>query len=381
MLQAALDLAVASGMETRWPAFGPGQRQLAGSVRSMTARPDARRIKYRQGSISSSTMPACFSRRKTNEIIVIFLALLIHTHKMDMEIMNNTNDRIQLGRNLLSFIFTTGLALGGIVFIAYCLRIGYFPQGISFGDSVLFIFLAISFGFLYSLFVLCLTSLGITARPLWHGLQKTKIFLSKKFKTSPANEEQIYFTIEKPEAPLYILAAFGIFFIVLLTHFEWKGIATLVFCSFICASMWSKHVQNAHSIHLLGQKNDLLESESGHLTQLKRMQPVFILMIILTPLTFGGITGAFLDGAMRMSNLRIDSAVVHIKEPYTTLMSENGLVGDKSNFGNEYLKYSNVNVLFQGIGKNVVVEKNIGKDVISLPIPAESIFIVKAKKK
>ncbi|MNP74852.1 hypothetical protein D3C76_1717920 [compost metagenome] len=62
-------------------------------------------------------------------------------------------------------------------------------------------------------------------------------------------------------------------------------------------------------------------------------------------------------------------------------MSENGLVGDKSNFGNEYLKYSNVNVLFQGIGKNVVVEKNIGKDVISLPIPAESIFIVKAKKK
>ncbi|MNL29383.1 hypothetical protein D3C87_1510640 [compost metagenome] len=145
--------------------------------------------------------------------------------------------------------------------------------------------------------------------------------------------------------------------------------------------MWSKHVQNAHSIHLLEQKDGLLDSESGHLTQLKRIQPVFILMILLTPLTFGGVTGAFLDGAMRMSNLRIDSAVVHIKEPYSTFMSENGLVGEKSNFGNEYQKHSNVNVLFQGIGINVVVEKNNGKDVISLPIPAESIFIVKAKKK
>jgi hypothetical protein len=40
MLQLEPD--VASGMKTRWPAFGPGQRQLAGSVRSMTARPDAR---------------------------------------------------------------------------------------------------------------------------------------------------------------------------------------------------------------------------------------------------------------------------------------------------------------------------------------------------
>jgi hypothetical protein len=40
MLQLEPD--VASGMKTRWPAFGSGQRQLAGSVRSMTARPDAR---------------------------------------------------------------------------------------------------------------------------------------------------------------------------------------------------------------------------------------------------------------------------------------------------------------------------------------------------
>ncbi|WP_218969380.1 MULTISPECIES: hypothetical protein, partial [Enterobacter cloacae complex] len=43
---AAASVGVASGMETRWPeetaGLGrPGQRQLAGSVRSMTARPDA----------------------------------------------------------------------------------------------------------------------------------------------------------------------------------------------------------------------------------------------------------------------------------------------------------------------------------------------------
>lgn len=327
-------------------------------------------------------MPACFSRRKTNEIIVIFLALLIHIHKMDTEIMNNTNDRIQLGRNLLSFIFTTGLTLGGIVFIAYCLRIGYFPQGISFGDSVLFIFLAISFGFLYSLFVLCLTSLGITARPLWHGLQKVSIFLRTKYQNIVGNtEEHTILTIEKPYAPLYLFAAFGIFFIILLSHLEWKSIAILVFCSFICATMWSTYIQNRDSISILEQKDNISDDESRHLKQLKGIQPVILLFVLLTPLAIGGVTGAFLDGAMRMSNLRVDSAVVHIKEPYTTFMSENGFVGDKSNFDNKYLKYSNVNVLFQGIGKNVVVEKNIGKDVISLPIPAESIFIVKAKKK
>jgi len=42
---AAASVGVASGMETRWPegTEGPGRDSLAGSVRSMTARPDARR--------------------------------------------------------------------------------------------------------------------------------------------------------------------------------------------------------------------------------------------------------------------------------------------------------------------------------------------------
>ena len=61
---ASRDVDVASGMETRCP-VGAGQRQLAGSVRSMTARPDA----YSKGRTDSalSTQHSALSTQHSAE--------------------------------------------------------------------------------------------------------------------------------------------------------------------------------------------------------------------------------------------------------------------------------------------------------------------------
>lgn len=296
--------------------------------------------------------------------------------------MNIANDRIQLGRNVLSFIFSVGLALGGIVFVLYCLKIGYFPQDISFGDGVLFIFLAITFGFLYLSLVLWLTSIGLIARPVLHILQKAYMLLRRiKTKITGNTSEYIPFTIEAPIAPLYAYAVAGLFFFFDFNHFNLYAFALLMICAFLCALMWSTYLQNHREIKELIEKDALNEEESLRLKQKKELQPAFISAVFLTPLIISGITGKLLDAAMRMSNLRIDSAVVHIKEPYATYMNESGVDGEKSKFGSDYYKYSDVNILFRGIGKYIVVEKNNGKNEIPLTIPADSIFILKAKKK
>src|SRR5699024_10521964 len=71
---------------------------------------------------------------------------------------------------ILSFSFKLGVLVGGSVLLFYCWKIGYFPQDASVGDGFLFIILAIAFGGVYLFFVMCLTSLGLLLRPVWHGL-------------------------------------------------------------------------------------------------------------------------------------------------------------------------------------------------------------------
>lgn len=303
-------------------------------------------------------------------------------NKMDTEIMNLSNDRVQLASNFLSLFFKSGLALGGVVFISCCLKIGYFPQDASFGDSVIFIFLAITFSLLYSFFVYCLTNLGIAARPFWYALLKIGTLVITGFnKITGKNVQPFSFTIEKADTPVYVAAAFGLFFVVLLSHFTLKILLPLICCSWLCALIWSLSLEKYRDATMLQQKDDLASEDRKKLKELKKTQLFLLFFIFLIPLTMGGVTGKFLDGAMRFANLRTDSVAVHIKAPYTTFMAENGLSGKASNFGNDYLEYNDVTVLLQSIGKNVVIEKNNGKSDITLPIPADNIFIVKAKKK
>ncbi len=68
--------------------------------------------------------------------------------------------------NVIAEMLKLAIFLGGACVVAYSLRIGRFPQGLTIGDSLLLVMAAICFGAVASLFVFSLVSLGIMLSPM-----------------------------------------------------------------------------------------------------------------------------------------------------------------------------------------------------------------------
>ncbi|MEQ9875513.1 hypothetical protein ABRP91_16880 [Pectobacterium brasiliense] len=288
------------------------------------------------------------------------------------------NSKVDIANNFINLAFKIGVAFGGTVLIFYCWRIGYFPQDVSVGDGLLFILLAVAFGSLYLFFVVCLTSLGLVLRPVWHGLQRLLVLLLKGYnKITGKNLEYTPFIIEKARPEVFIFAIFGIFFIINYGFSNIKTLATLILCVWGGALVWSLYQQNSRDIFLLERKGNLTDDDSRRLKNLSSSQPVIISIVLVIPLLIGGVTWKLLDGSMRLINIRTDATVVHIKEPYVKYATEYGLNGEESNFGSEYAKFKNVSILFNGFGRNIVIEMKGLTGAVSLVIPSDYVYIVK----
>ena len=281
-----------------------------------------------------------------------------------------------LGR-ILSSAFKLGVLIGGAVLLFYCWKIGYFPQDVSVGDGFLFILLAIAFGGVYLFFVMCLTSLGLSLRPVWHGLQRLFLLSLKGYeKITGKTASYTPFTIEKGGFELFIFAVFGLFFIWGFSLSDIKVLATLVLSVWGCALLWSTYQQNSREIDLLERGDSLTDDELKNLKRKADFQPFLLGGILVIPLLIGGVSGKLLDGAMRLANVRADTAIVHLKEPYVKYAAEYGIEGVQSNFGSEYSKFENTSILFNGFGKNIVIEVMGSDGRVSLVIPSDHAYIV-----
>lgn len=278
---------------------------------------------------------------------------------------------------MLSLAFKLCVVLGGAVLLFYCWGIGYFPQDVSVGDGLLFILLAIAFGGVYMFFVMSLTSLGILLRPLWHRLQRLFLLLLKGYEKVTGKETNYTpFVIEKGGIELLVFAVFGLFFIWWFSLSDIKVLSTLPMCTWGCALLWSSYQQNSREIDQLENKENVTEEETKRLARLNNFQPVALGIMLVIPLLIGGVSGRLLDGAMRLANVRADTATIHIKEPYVKYASEYGLQGLQSNFGSDYSKFEKTSILFNGFGKNIVIEAE-GKDGRArLVVPSDHAYIV-----
>lgn len=287
---------------------------------------------------------------------------------------------IEVFNSFINLLFKFGIALGGAVFIFYCWRIGYFPQDASVGDGLLLILLAICFGGLYLFFVMCLTSLGIVLRPVWHGLQKIFLALLKLCdKITGKNLNYNPFTIEKAGLEIWFFALFGLFFVIWFSRVDIKSLLTLTLCVWGCALMWSIYLQNHRDIFKLENKEANSDDDIKRLKNLNSAQPFIVVIFLTLPLLVGGVTGKLLDGAMRLANIRKEATVVHIKKPYVTYAFEYGLAGEKSIFGSEYSKYKDATILFSGFGRNIVIEMKKTTGTVSLVIPSDYVYIIQKK--
>lgn len=295
-----------------------------------------------------------------------------------MDKLDTLYKKLDMISKALNLAFKLSVIIGGAVLLFYCWRIEYFPRDVSVGDGLLFIMVAIAFGGIYLFFTLCLTSLGIALKPLWHVLQSVFQF-ALKLLNKWNNRNIVYkpFRIEQGGKSNFVFAVFGLLFVLGFSLNNLEVFTTLMLSMWVCAFIWSTHQQNSIEIRSIESKDDSSEDEKAKAERLRSHQLLLLIVIISTPLFIGGVTGKLLDGAMRLANVRTEKAVVHIKEPYITYASESGVTGSKSNFGEKYTRIEDVIVLFNGFGGDVVIKaKSESNNYVNLTIPADHVYII-----
>ncbi|RMJ02938.1 hypothetical protein DOQ08_02403 [Marinobacter litoralis] len=290
-------------------------------------------------------------------------------------------DRDQLEQNIellgkvIALAFKVGVLTGGAVLLFYCLRIDHFPSSVSVGDGLLFILVAVAFSGIYLFLTVCLTSLGLVLRPLWHFLQWLFITMLK-LREKLLNKKSEYepFNVRKAGYEGAVFAIFGAVFIFVFGLTDKTAVATLLFSAWGCALLWSRRQELADKVRDLEGEDEASKQEKA---RLRNHQSILLAVIFFIPLLVGGISGKLVDGAMRLVGARAESAIVHVKEPYKTYASLHGLPGKESHFGEDYQALENVVVLFNGFGRDVVLE---GTDVdgkrVQLIVPSDHAHII-----
>jgi hypothetical protein len=175
---------------------------------------------------------------------------------------------------------------------------------------MLFILLAIASGGLYLFFIMSLTSLGYGVKYIglvikygWDWLQEyRRVAAGQAASTTPLSLPPFRFD-------LWIFAAFGVLFITLLSHSDLLTAILLTVCAPCCLWLWGKSQKNAKAIVELDQKRNKTQEELKRLKNMRTMQPLGFVIFLAAPLLVGGVTGQFLDGVMRLVNVRNDTAV------------------------------------------------------------------------
>ncbi|OOE83848.1 hypothetical protein BZG73_10700 [Salinivibrio siamensis] len=105
------------------------------------------------------------------------------------------NNKIDLTSKIIRLIFQFFVSAGVLVVLFYCGRIGYYPTGLTVGDGLIFVAVALSFGFTYSMVVFMLYCTSIALTPLWRFLSKIFIALEKARRRFANNPDEV--TINK----------------------------------------------------------------------------------------------------------------------------------------------------------------------------------------
>jgi len=77
---------------------------------------------------------------------------------------------------------------------------------------------------------------------------------------------------------------------------------------------------------------------------------------------------------MRAAHVRIEKAILYVKEPYSTIIPQS-LISKNVTSPKDYTAFEGAVVLFKGFGKTTIVSFSDGTTVSKLEIPNEDIII------
>ncbi|MHA3049629.1 hypothetical protein [Acinetobacter sp. ANC 4639] len=290
-----------------------------------------------------------------------------------------------LGTILKASTFVLGLItfLGCSIFVLYCLHLNYFPAGVSAGDSLIFIIIAVCFGFLYSIIVACLLSLGTCISYLiLNPLLKPLGFIRRKLPLlQPATTPLEPFRFVKPNAIHWMLFLFGFMFIWEFINQDKTISINLIASVLFLSVLWTFIQDNEAKRYALLNEAETTEN-SLRLTNLNRRKYLFSGCIFIFPILFGGIGVNTLEGSMKFSNLQKRDSYILVQSPYSRFIPKKYEVTKPQYTGSGYTTFKGINVMLTGIGQKTIIQfsSEKGKAPQSFEIPNDKIIIVPAQK-
>jgi len=301
--------------------------------------------------------------------------------------MQEIREKISALKDIAGLIGTcTGWAaalLGGYCLLAYSFHIGYFPEGIGFGEGLAFYFVSVCFLLVYLIYVLVCTGFGSL---MWswpaHVLQNMG---PRRLATMPGRRSDIVIDYSPMlSSPAWFFGVIGalIFVALLLSDYPAAGGFFVVSCGqgvlvigLLGARTRLRHLRSGLFLaHRDGSVPGLEEetTESVAVTVYRTL----LGLICALPLLLGEHSGFLISSAFNLAQLRKNNATIHVKLPWAIRVLESTLVPQRSFRGEDYAKFVGVKVLLRSVGTKVIIElpQNAGKP-INLPIPSDAIEV------
>jgi hypothetical protein len=247
------------------------------------------------------------------------------------------------------------IAVGAIAILVYCGIIGYYPYGIEIGDGLFFVWIALSFGFTYTLLAVFLLCTGIASLPVlkplqWAALKIVGVWGKLTGKPSTLTPPKIA-TITSTYAPLALIGVIGLgLLIYAAVHDPETGLALLA--SAVVMGVGFSALLDMPGAHEEEQDREVVTAGRNNV---RRVQFILVIALYFVPLLLGGILGNVLEQSFRMAGIRHEGVTLYVDKDFFELMKPAYSAGKDVETVGDLKKMQRVDVLFTGIGSSSVV--------------------------
>ncbi|MBC3618721.1 hypothetical protein H8R01_15725 [Vibrio metschnikovii] len=294
--------------------------------------------------------------------------------------LTNISDKFDNMTKGLTLAFKVSTAFGITIVLYYCFSLSYYPKGLTLGDGIFFVALSLVFGFIYLGFTLMLVSVGaLLNKPfkvfIWLFSLVNNIALKAKGKP----KKYIEFDFPSLSIEKLVFSIFGL--ILVASNFgDLESAIRILSTVMFVAITYEIIFKNLEILSKIKYKKEKTAREMDLQRKISRKTPKLVVMLLTTPLLLGGIGDNVINASMSLTKVKTNNVTIHVKDPYTTLLSEYGIQGKDSNFGKDYKMYKSANILFDYVGVNTILSVPINEDgeihkIVS--IPSKEIFVVR----
>jgi len=259
-----------------------------------------------------------------------------------------------LWETLSPVIKTVLLLTGGLCLLVHIAHVGRFPEDVQLGESILLYFISFGFVFLYALYWIGLTAVGLLVCR-W-PMEVTRLVARRAPKHAAA---YVPIDLELMWAPLVwivgLLALFISLFIYRSQHFDMITYGSLAVLQGglggILLMIRRRLRFDSAGLHLISKPELRMKG-----TNLRQAGWGLFGYWLLAPLLLGQNSGSLVDAAFTAAKIRKPHATVHVASPWRARLTQAGLVEQSSFLGANYARFDDVTVTHMSIGSRVAVE-------------------------